>query len=76
MPFRPLAIARSKADMVDVHFYSGSLEKYRQDLESIEFDRLQRTAADTGKMLIVGEFGVFKEQPAMTSRPPAGSARA
>jgi hypothetical protein len=62
VPFRPLAIARSKADMVDVHLYSGTLERYRQDLESIEFDQLRQTAAAAGKPLIVGEFGVFKGQ--------------
>ena len=62
VPFRPLAIASSKADMVDVHFYSGTLERYRQDLASIEFDQLERTAAAAGKPLIVGEFGVFKNQ--------------
>ena len=62
VPFRPLAIARSKADMVDVHFYSGSLDQYRRDLASIEFDRLKQTASAFGKPLIVGEFGLFKGQ--------------
>jgi hypothetical protein len=62
VPFRPLAIARSRADMVDVHFYSGSLSQYSRDLESIEFDRLRQTAGAAGKPLIVGEFGLFKGQ--------------
>jgi len=62
VPFRPLAIVRSKADMVDVHFYSGTLGRYRQDLESIEFDELKPAAVAVGKPLIVGEFGMFKNQ--------------
>ncbi|MBL7040988.1 MAG: cellulase family glycosylhydrolase [Pirellulaceae bacterium] len=62
VPFRPLAIVRSKADMVDVHFYSGTMDKYRKDLESIEFEKLKQTASAAGKPLIVGEFGVFKNQ--------------
>ena len=62
VPFRPLAITRSKADMVDVHFYSATLDTYRRDLDSIEFEQLRRAAAATGKPLIVGEFGLFKHQ--------------
>ena len=62
VPFRPTAIVRSKADMVDVHFYSSTLEAYRRDLESIEFDRLKRNAAAAGKPLIAGEFGMFNDQ--------------
>jgi hypothetical protein len=62
VPLRPLAIARSKADMIDVHFYSGSLAQYRRDLESIEFDHLKQTASAAGKPLTVGEFGLFKGQ--------------
>jgi hypothetical protein len=62
VPFRPLAIARSKADMIDVHFYLATLERYRHDLASIEFEELQEAAAAAGKPLIVGEFGMFKDQ--------------
>jgi len=61
-PFRPLAIARSKADMVDVHFYCHTLDAYQRDLESIEFDELKAAARVAGKPLIVGEFGLFKGQ--------------
>lgn len=62
VPFRPLAIVRSQADMIDVHFYSGSQAKYQSDLKSIEFAQLRRAAAASGKPLICGEFGLFKKQ--------------
>jgi hypothetical protein len=62
VPFRPLAIARSRADMIDVHFYCSTLSRYQEDLKSIEFARLRQVAQDAGKPLIVGEFGLFKEQ--------------
>ncbi len=62
IPFRPLAIVGSRADMVDVHFYTSTLDGYQRDLESIEFDELKRAAKAAGKPLIVGEFGLFKSQ--------------
>lgn len=62
VPFRPLAMVRSRADMVDVHFYCSTLDRYRQDLKSIEFEELKRAAKAAGKPLIVGEFGLFKDQ--------------
>jgi hypothetical protein len=62
VPVRPLAMTRSQTDMIDVHFYPGSLEQYRRDLESIEFEKLQQAARAAGKPLITGEFGLFKAQ--------------
>ena len=62
VPFRPLAIVRSKADMVDVHFYCNTLDGYQRDLQSIEFDELKTAARVAGKPLIAGEFGLFKSQ--------------
>ena len=62
VPFRPLAIVRSRADMVDVHFYPSTLDHYQQDLKSIEFEELTSAAKAAGKPLIAGEFGLFKSQ--------------
>lgn len=72
VPFRPLAIARSKADMVDVHFYSGTLERYQQDLESIEFDELKRATEAAGKPLIAGDSACSRISSTATLKPPAG----
>lgn len=60
IPFRPLAILKSKADFLDLHFYSPDADAWQRDLESVEFERVKRLASQTGKPMIVGEFGAFK----------------
>ena len=60
VPFRPVAILRSKADFLDLHFYAADAEAWQRDLDSIEFDQVRRLAAERGKPMIVGEFGAFK----------------
>jgi hypothetical protein len=62
VPFRPLALARSKADFIDLHFYAESAEAWERDLRSVEFDEVRRTARELGKPLFVGEFGAFKNK--------------
>jgi len=60
-PFRPTALLRSSADVIDIHFYAASTARLDQDLKSIEHDQLVAGLAKApDKALIVGEFGVFK----------------
>ena len=60
VPFRPLAILRSKADVLDVHFYCENELVFQEDLASIEFKTVRKKARERGVVLVAGEFGVFK----------------
>jgi hypothetical protein len=60
IPFRPLAILRSKADFLDLHFYPADAKGWERDLASVEFDEVRKLAKELGKPLFVGEFGSFK----------------
>jgi hypothetical protein len=60
-PARPLALARSKIDYLDIHFYPFADDTLAADLRSIEFDRLAKACRQAGKPLIMGEFGAFKK---------------
>lgn len=60
IPFRPLAILRSKADFLDLHFYPADAKGWERDLASVEFDDVRKLAKELGKPLLVGEFGGFK----------------
>lgn len=67
-PFRPTALLRSKADVIDIHFYSDSEENWRKDLASIEHEKLLAGLPEQpGKALLVGEFGAFKRRFARVS---------
>jgi hypothetical protein len=59
-PFRPLAILRSQADFLDLHFYPSNAAEFERDLQSIEFPAVQRAARELGKPVVAGEFGAFK----------------
>lgn len=61
IPFRPMAILRSKADFLDLHFYAADVTRWEKDLNSVEFEQVRQLAATMGKPIIVGEFGVFKK---------------
>lgn len=61
IPFRPLAILRSKADMLDLHTYAANETAWRRDLTSVEFDEVRRIARELGKPVVAGEFGAFKK---------------
>lgn len=61
-PFRPLAILRSQASYLDLHFYSADARGFERDLLSVEFAEAKALASQTGKPLLVGEFGVFKKR--------------
>ncbi len=60
VPFRSLALARSKADFVDLHFYAENGAAWERDLRSVEFDQVRQVSRELGKPLLVGEFGAFK----------------
>ncbi len=62
VPFRPLALARSKVDFIDLHFYAENETVWAHDLRSVEFEELMRVARAQGKPLFVGEFGAFKSK--------------
>ncbi len=77
IPARPLAIAKSKADYVDVHTYiymgpTGADLDYeaRLLLHSVEYNRLVEACRETGKPLLAGEFGVLRR--AIKTPEPAG----
>jgi hypothetical protein len=60
-PFRPTALHRSKADVIDLHTYAPNEEKLADEMQSVEHDKLLAgLKADPTKSLIFGEFGVFK----------------
>lgn len=62
-PFRPTALLRSEADVIDIHFYSDSEEDWKKDLASIEHEKLLACLKEQpGKALLVGEFGAFKRR--------------
>lgn len=59
-PARPLAMARSRAAYVDVHFYPVSEGTLDADYKSIEWPELKAACVKAGKPMIVGEIGAFK----------------
>jgi hypothetical protein len=60
-PFRPTALLRSKADVIDLHTYAPNEEKLAAEMESVEHDQLLAgLKATPEKALVFGEFGVFK----------------
>ncbi|NUQ71611.1 MAG: cellulase family glycosylhydrolase [Chthonomonadales bacterium] len=59
-PVRPLAIARSRADYVDLHFYPMDERTIDDDYRSIEFDAVRSACRRSGKPMLVGEIGAFK----------------
>ena len=60
-PFRPAAILRSTADVIDIHIYASNPADLRADMKSIEHGQLRAALGATpNKAFIVGEFGAFK----------------
>jgi len=59
-PARPLALAETSLDYLDIHFYPFDDHTLDRDLESIEFEALKAACAKAGKPLVMGEFGAFK----------------
>jgi hypothetical protein len=60
VPARPLALAGSKLDYLDIHFYPHQSDTLQRDRAGIEWDRLSKACKDAGKPIIMGEFGAFK----------------
>ena len=62
-PFRPTALLRSTADVIDIHIYANNEGAMKADMKSIEHDKLiAGLAAAPNKAFIVGEFGVFHNE--------------
>jgi hypothetical protein len=63
-PARPLALAKSSIDFLDIHLYAAEdvEESMRKDLESVEYPEVKRECQKLGKPIIMGEFGAFKER--------------
>ncbi|MDP6357175.1 MAG: hypothetical protein QF473_18820 [Planctomycetota bacterium] len=60
-PFRPTALLRSEADVIDIHIYAANETELAADMTSIEHEKLLAGISKSpNKALIVGEFGVFK----------------
>jgi endo-1,4-beta-mannosidase len=59
-PARPLALAKSKADYLDIHLYSTDADSLAADLKSVEFDEVRGACTKAKKPIIMGEFGAFK----------------
>ena len=59
-PARPLALAHTRLDYLDIHFYPFDNQTLDRDLASIEWDQLEAACTARGKPLIMGEFGAFK----------------
>jgi hypothetical protein len=56
-PFRPTALLRSSADIIDIHLYPKDEADLQRNLDSSEFSRLRRDIPGN-KALMVGEFGI------------------
>lgn len=57
IPAKPLALARTNVDYLDVHLYHGYPGTWEANLESIDFDALTDVLDDRGMPLLLGEFG-------------------
>jgi hypothetical protein len=60
-PARPLALADTKLDYVDIHFYPFDGETLDRDLRTIEFEAFAAACRRRGKPILMGEFGAFKK---------------
>jgi hypothetical protein len=60
-PLRAFALAKSKIDYLDIHLYPLKSSSIKEDLESIEWSETLSTCRKTGKPVIMGEFGFFRE---------------
>jgi len=60
-PLRPLALAKSQIDYLDIHLYPLRTTSIDEDLNSIEWNEVVKECKKTAKPIIMGEFGFFKE---------------
>lgn len=61
-PFRPLALVKSQANLIDLHLYPSSRDELKADLESIEMTELRTQSKKHGKAIIAGEVGLEKDK--------------
>jgi len=60
VPARPLALTMSKIDYVDIHVYPHTTNSIQKDFKSIDYEEVKKDCPRTGKPLLLGEFGAFK----------------
>ncbi len=60
-PLRALTLAKSKIDYLDIHLYPLKSSSIKEDLESIEWSETLSACRETGKPVVMGEFGFFRE---------------
>ena len=60
-PLRALALAQSKIDYLDIHLYPLKSSSIKEDLDSIEWEKTLKECKKTGKPVMLGEFGFFRE---------------
>ena len=60
-PLRALAFAKSKIDYLDIHLYPLKSSSIKEDLDSIEWEKTLKECKKTGKPVMMGEFGFFRE---------------
>ena len=71
-PARPLALAKSSIDYLDIHLYPHDASTLGKDLASIEFDAVKAQCRAAGKPLIMGEFGAHTHSyPTLDAAVPA-----
>jgi autotransporter-associated beta strand protein len=58
-PFRPLAMAQSEVDLIDIHLYGNGMEHTTADLTSIEWADTYAVGVANNKAFLVGEFGAM-----------------
>lgn len=72
-PFRPTALLGSKADVIDIHFYSDSAETLAKDLASVEHQKLlDELAQEPDKARLVGELVLSRVVFPSCRQPPSG----
>lgn len=60
VPAKPLALARTDVDYLDIHLYHGYPGTWEANLESVEFAELTSVLDDRGMPLLLGEFGALE----------------
>jgi len=60
-PLRALVLAKSNIDYLDIHLYPLKSSSIKEDLDSIEWKETLKECKKTGKPVMLGEFGFFRE---------------
>ncbi len=62
IPVRPLALARSKLSYLDIHLYAPSKQGLANDLASMEWPAVRDACRESGKPILMGEFGALRRE--------------